>query len=253
MTSQDDIKNVLEGLFSGIQESSKKSFASVADLPAMQAAATAVREGQAESFYYSLIYPLSKMVDGLLSSNLQSEDAKFLFKHSQFVERHYKRLFERFEGSACCADKSRTILRRLVKYFTTGEEIKFNYSGEVTYHLPVKIFKTHAQILQFYKALQHLYYGSPDTYLKAMSQLVVIASGEPGTNLPAGVLPGQNENGSVAELQKQRDQLLGLLGDILQGDEGRRILGVLATGQGTETADGKTWLAAKAAVAGIKG
>lgn len=47
-------------------------------------------------------------------------------------------------------------------------------------------------------------------------------------------------------LQQERDELRGLLCQLVDGDVGRNTLWKLSEGQGTETPDGKTWLAAKA-------
>lgn len=57
-------------------------------------------------------------------------------------------------------------------------------------------------------------------------------------------------NDHVDRLQRERDGLLDLLRKLIDGDVGQQALWKLSEGQGTETADGKTWLAAKAVVDG---
>src|ERR1700687_4501215 len=50
------------------------------------------------------------------------------------------------------------------------------------------------------------------------------------------------------KLQRERDELLDLMRKLVDGDVGQNTLWKLSQGQGTETADGKTWLAAEAVV-----
>lgn len=98
MMSTEDLKNVLGSLVAGIENENKERFEKMASLPAVQEALEAVRQGEPEHFYFSLIYPLSLTIDGLLAHELPgSSEAQFLYKHSQFVENHYQRLIEKFE------------------------------------------------------------------------------------------------------------------------------------------------------------
>lgn len=167
-TKSDDIKFVLEGMLSGIDSKNKQNYASVE--PLMEAAVESIKENDLDKFFFSLIYPINNVIEGLLAKEAPPE-AEFLFANSRFIENHFKDLFVKFEGSACCADKSRTIMRRLAKSFQTGEEIVFDYTQEYTYHLPTKIFKTHIQIMNFYKALNDLYYGNHDLYLTEIANI----------------------------------------------------------------------------------
>jgi hypothetical protein len=68
----------------------------------------------------------------------------------------------------------------------------------------------------------------------------------------AAPAPGETLTQRVREhsdrIQKEHDVLLDLLRNLVQGDVGRSTLRKLADGQGTETIDGKTWLAAKAVI-----
>jgi hypothetical protein len=60
---------------------------------------------------------------------------------------------------------------------------------------------------------------------------------------PGTLTLGASED--MRRLRAQRDELLDLLSKIVDGDVGRNTLWKLSTGQGTETLDGKTWLAAQ--------
>lgn len=58
----------------------------------------------------------------------------------------------------------------------------------------------------------------------------------------------QQENKTKDELVSEREELLSLLQKLVEGDVGKNTLWKLSQGQGTETEDGKTWLAAKSVV-----
>lgn len=124
-------------------------------------------------FFYAVLYPWEKFISGFLKSTLNANrDVEFIWEHSEFIDRHFKNLFEKYEGSACCADKSRTIVNRLLKYYSSGERIEFNYDSEYTYHLPKKIFKNHDHIVDFYEGLKSLLYGNPEKYIKALKAVL---------------------------------------------------------------------------------
>lgn len=121
------------------------------------------------SFYLSVIYPFENFVEAFIKSEVSNNpDVVFLLKESQFVERHFNKIIKEKEGYPCSSDKSRTIMHRLIKFYTDGTEISFNYDGVYTYHLPKEVFTTHDEIVGSYKALKQLYYGNNEWYLEYM-------------------------------------------------------------------------------------
>jgi hypothetical protein len=177
---QKDIANVLNGLLGAIDDENRKTFQALSDTPAIQDALQKVRAGDAEGFFFALLYPLENAIEGLLSTELPNNSkAQFLFSQGQFIERHFEKLFEQHEGSACCADKSRTIMSSLVRFFTTGKRIEFNYDAEYTYHLPRRLFRTHEEIVTFFDALQRLFYGRSAPYLEAMRRVDMTLAANP--------------------------------------------------------------------------
>ena len=103
--NQPDISTVLTAIFNGVEEESKASFELVASIPSVKRAVDCVRNGNCTGFYFALMYPISNMVNGLLAKELpNSPDAQFLLKNSRFIENHFKKLIEKLEGSACCAE-----------------------------------------------------------------------------------------------------------------------------------------------------
>lgn len=125
-----------------------------------------------EDFYFQFMYPHEKFLRGLIQVELSNDpDVKFILMRGQFLEHHFEKWIERIEGHACCADKSRTIMKSLFDFYLNRKPIVFNYEQEYTYHLPSKIFKTEDEIVTFYTGLKHLYYGNPTDYLKAIADL----------------------------------------------------------------------------------
>lgn len=121
-----------------------------------------------EEFYLFVKFPFEQFISGFLKSELKmNNELQFIYSNSQFIERHFEKLIEQIEGSACCADKSRTIMNSIIDFYKSDIEIVFNYDSEYTFHLPKKIFTNHNCIIDFYQGLKYLFYGNPEKYLIA--------------------------------------------------------------------------------------
>lgn len=126
-----------------------------------------------EDFFYAVLYPWEKFIGGYIKNTISTNrNVEFIYENSQFIDSHFKNLFVKYEGSACSADKSRTIVRRLLDFYLNGNKIDFNYDQEYTYHLPEKIFKEHQDIVDFYEGLVSLKYGNPEKYLISLNKVV---------------------------------------------------------------------------------
>lgn len=171
MMSRDSIVGMVGGILSEIETKSRESYREVAENAAMKAASEAIRAANPERFYFGLTYPMNQQVDGLFAQEFPetTPDFRFLFKHSDFVKSHLRGIFEKFEGSACCADKTRTLMRALAVFLRDGKPIAFDYAQEYTFHLPARVLKSHDEIFTFFKAVQRLYYGRFDMYVEALS------------------------------------------------------------------------------------
>ena len=169
---KEKLKQVLTCMFKGIEGAKDDLYQSLKKK-------IQVQTDDAELFYFSLIYPFSKLITGMIRAEVSKDkDIEFIYVHSQFVERFFQVMIQKQEGMTCCADKSRTIIRRLVAWFKDGEPIKFNYKQKYTYHLPRKIFKTHKDIIEFYSGIKSLYYGQPEKYMKAMLRIIKSSDGK---------------------------------------------------------------------------
>ncbi len=170
-TSPNDIKHVLESMLGAFVEKSREAYQSVSSNEVVAKAVAGARKGDYEQFYFSLRYPLDKVMDGLLADVTQSPEACFLLKNSRFVEPHFQRLIEEREGAACSADKSRTIMRALLRFYMTGENIHFSFDQKFTYHLPKTVFTTQDEIVGYFMGLYRLYYGQPGMYISMLAKI----------------------------------------------------------------------------------
>lgn len=126
-----------------------------------------------EGFYYGVLFPWSKFIGGFLKSELKAnDDIEFIYKNYRFIEAQVRAFVVQHEGLMYSADKSRTIIRRLVSFYSKDEKIVFDYDSEYTYHLPRKVFTTHEDIICFYEAVRGLYYGNPAKYLHEANKLI---------------------------------------------------------------------------------
>jgi len=172
-----DIKAGIANIFSAITNMADAeeddAYAAVQAAPLFVDAVVYAKDRDFESFDLLFLNEVKKPIRGLLNSISESDDFKFLMLYSQDIEPHFLHFITQFEGSACCADKSRTIISAMLHHFETGKEISFNYSGEYTYHLSQSIFTDHESIMSFYKGVRRLLItGNPANYLLAVQNMV---------------------------------------------------------------------------------
>ena len=170
---EQDIQDVLGSMLQMAQDETLGAYAAFAATPAAQAAVTALRAGDFDRFYFALQYPAGQAIDGLLATEFPgaAEDMRFLFRNGQFIQYHIERLINRYEGGACCVDKTRSVMRAIFRYLQTEQKIAFDYQQEFTFHLPKRIFTVHQLTWDYFKSLQSLYYGHAEPYLNALFAL----------------------------------------------------------------------------------
>lgn len=163
---KDAIKNVLDGMLGVIEKKMVELYKSFIDK-------THYREtNSVDEFYFALICPYDMFLSGLIKTEISdNRDVEFILKHSQFIKSHFEALIRGFEGHACCADKSRTIMEGLLGFYKEGKQIGFDHEQKYTFHLPSVIFKTHESIVGFYEGLKTLYYGNPEKYLTELQKI----------------------------------------------------------------------------------
>lgn len=197
----------------------------VSSHPSVVDAMTAAAAGDCDGFYFAVQYPVAQVIQGLARKAIQNnENGQFLLTHSQFVERQFRAVIDKYEGSACCADKSGFLVDSLLEFFKLGTEVTINRDQQYTYHLPTKVFQTHHETINFFFCVQSFYYGHTGPLCDTLAAIDLQQSG----------------TAPVA------DRLRASLSAVLASYVGRDTLGKLAEGQGTGTDDGKAWLAAAA-------
>jgi hypothetical protein len=139
-----------------------------------------------EDFFHKVIRPAEKYWNGFIRTEIKNNDnVVFLLNNTMFIEQTFQYWIKKIEGMSCCADKSRTILRRLYNYFLTGEKIVFDLSEEYTFHYPKKVFNTHKQIINVFDSLHALHYGNPMLYLKEVTDLCYLLTIDADANIDA--------------------------------------------------------------------
>lgn len=171
------IKSVLEAILRSGDLEGQALYAQIYDEPMIKEARAAAEAHNPEGFFFSLCYPLEKIVDAVVSAEFpHNQNAQFLMANTRFIENHLDKIFSRFEGSACSHDKTRTVIKAVLRFFITQKPIEFDYAQEYTFHLPKKVLKDHDSIISFITGLHYLHYGNPDRYLVAMKELIAQAA-----------------------------------------------------------------------------
>lgn len=125
----------------------------------------------AEQFNYMVSYKVEncmKQVARYLYKG-KSNKADFLYVHYSFMEHNIRELCSLREGSSCCADKSRYILKMFLEYSLNGVVPEFNPEIE-EYWIPN--FGDNEMWINFCESLIRLYYGNTEEYLESYQALV---------------------------------------------------------------------------------
>lgn len=116
-----------------------------------------------------IFFPFKNIIRAFVNKKYKSDNHMIQLIYSEwgFFENHVRELTTKFQGSTCCADRSRTILRKYIDYSLTGELPVWD--SEKYSHPKVG---SPAHWMEFIEGLSHLYYGRPDKYLFALKQLM---------------------------------------------------------------------------------
>ncbi|WP_163836827.1 hypothetical protein [Spartinivicinus ruber] len=164
------IKGIIDAIFHSIDKENTLIYESAKDSKFLKQAVLAAKEGSVEDFYNSLIFPIERFTEGLLNYEVSPDDrTHFLFMNSRFIESHFQQVIRMKEGSACCTDKSISIMLALSRWLLKDVRIEFDYNAEYTYHLPKTVFTTHEDIEEFFMALYRLHYGNSKDFIELMN------------------------------------------------------------------------------------
>ncbi|WP_368263266.1 hypothetical protein [Clostridium disporicum] len=128
-----------------------------------------------EHFNIFINHKLNKGI-GLLANTLHEPSVckdkgkpNFIYQHYDFLENNIRNLCVLREGSSCCADKSRYILKMYLNYSITGEIPHFNPENE-KYWIPN--FGDNEMWMNYCDGLYKMHYGNPEEYFKAYKALM---------------------------------------------------------------------------------
>lgn len=166
--NENDLKNALNSIMDSFDRKNLELYEKV-----METQDHKISVKDPEEFYYFLMLPYEDFLKALIKKEISDNDyVIFILLNYTFIERQFDNLFEKYEGSFGCADKSKTIIKNLVKYFRGDiQKIEFDYNQEYKYHLPKSIFLTHDEIIDFYKALVSLKMGNGEKYIEIMNKI----------------------------------------------------------------------------------
>lgn len=167
------IASVLHGI---VAESDARDIAAFQESRIGVDALAAAKNGDVAEFKRA-VHTHQRALDGLLHLAWPQRDQfriRFLFGNLAFVDNHIRALFVAREGSCCCADKTRAVIRQLVGFLNGGPNISF--AGIVSYARPQRVLSTHEDVLSFFDALLHLHAGRPERYLENMAAMNALSA-----------------------------------------------------------------------------
>jgi hypothetical protein len=172
---RDAIDSIFQGMLDDSDAVGLRRLEERKDDPEIVKAGEALAKYDFDGYQIDYLIPFEERTRALVAERLKRHPGLiFLFMHLGFVSSQVEFLFRRFEGNACCVDKTTTVLRAIARFYHLGEPIAFDYGDENAYWLPRKILKTEDDILDFFAALQWLHAGKPDEYITVYGKIAGI-------------------------------------------------------------------------------
>lgn len=166
---KDAISSLLLGMLSGQQEKAKKSklYQYLIENPKLLS--------KPDHFYYSFIHESKLAIEAALTAvkGVPAENSREyadIFQDVDYYEGQIENLCSKFEGSACCADKSGVLVGRYLNYLITGDKGTWETDDPKCYWLPR--FGTQEQWMSLIHGMWVMRYGNPRDYLLAYHALL---------------------------------------------------------------------------------
>jgi len=124
--------------------------------------------GDPEEMDIMINHQFKKVITECVAKTYNSEDhvIGMIYTNWGLFDNNVTELTRRLEGSGCCADRGRTIVKSYIQYKITGS---LPVWGD-NYGYPKK--GTSLQWMNFIEGIASLYYGRPDKYLIAFKELI---------------------------------------------------------------------------------
>ena len=124
--------------------------------------------GDPEEMDIMINHKFKNIIEECVSQTYNSEDhiIGMIYTNWGLFDNNVTELTTRLEGSGCCADRGRTIVKSYIGYKITGNLPVWDDN----YGSPKK--GTPLQWMNFIEGIANLYYGRPDKYLMAFKELI---------------------------------------------------------------------------------
>lgn len=173
---KDEIAEVLGGLFDGIvknqETEARENYGAFIDK--LKASPYGLKDP--EHFSSMVMYKLRKTL-GVAGLELAGQPVdpknksaiKFLYLNYDFLEHQVRHLFEKIEGSSCCADKSRYILKIYKDYLLKGWIPEDDFTER---HYWIPRHGIHQDWIDLVKGAFNLYYAEPMAFYEASKKII---------------------------------------------------------------------------------
>lgn len=168
----DFIKSLSNQLLLEEEKEKENILSGILENPEIEKAILCLQHGNIDRFRYTIAHDVSKITNSIIDHAISNQYARVLVKNYSFFEDHFTKLIKLKDGFASSHDKVITILKSIFKYYEHGDEIKFNYDAEYTFHLPVNYFTTQNQIIDYYQSLVSLLYGDFNEYIIELQKVI---------------------------------------------------------------------------------
>lgn len=169
-----EIEEVLHALLGSTEFDAGKVYEGFRQNSVLQSAVQDIRRGDVKAVYFKVLRPVEQLIGGMVREEFAhdvSGELSFLVRHCNWITNMVRHLFEHVEGSACCADKARTVVAAIAMHLVNEREIRFDYTQEYTFHLPAKVLKSQQDVMSYFRALRSLSLGNPGPYIRCLDSL----------------------------------------------------------------------------------
>jgi len=169
------IKNVIQGLLDATEAEAKDTELYKFILGKIEKATLGIDDP--EDFYYRIMYDFNNVLDAAVSSAPSTNDwlVKSIFLDYAFFDNHLTKFCETLEGPAYSTDKSRYLLKCVVKCRINGGRIQLHPCPENFHHPKTGNWE---MWLKYVEGVGRLRHGDPGPYLKAYKNLIDCRKGE---------------------------------------------------------------------------
>jgi len=167
------LASTLNGLLAGFEQDSRQAALKALGKDKVLELVKALNAGQFDTLERQILQPAEDQARAIAAVAFEGPPLlRYLLTNWSFVSNHVRGLVEQYEGAACCADKTRTILRTLAHHWAHGTPYAFNREQKYTFHLPTKVLLTLDDALSFVEALAHMSQGRTGPYLHWMHRFI---------------------------------------------------------------------------------